>query len=1157
MQEAVPLRNFAAFPSAAGKGGVLWGIGLHSAEKKDMMEQDTQYHVIKPHMETEESVLFIADLHIHSRYSRATSREGDPEHLEMWARRKGIGLLGTGDFTHPAWRKELKEKLVPAEEGFYTLRRELCLDSGLSSPADAPRFVVSGEISSIYKKNGRVRKVHNVILLSGLEEADALACRLEEIGNIHSDGRPILGLDSRDLLEITLEVCPRAIFIPAHIWTPHFSLFGAFSGFDTIEECFEDLTPHIHALETGLSSDPPMNWRLSALDKYLLVSNSDAHSPSKLGREANIFDTERNYTAFAAALSGPQASGLAGTIEFFPEEGKYHFDGHRACRQCLAPSEAERANGRCPACGRKLTTGVLHRVEQLADREEGFVLHGARPYECLIPLPEVIGASTGCSAAGARTQARYEAMLRALGPEFAILRDIPPAEIEAVAGPCVAEGIRRMRRGDVKKNPGYDGEYGKIQLLEPEEIESLSGQLHFFSDAPSGREKKKSAAVLRAAVPKPETAREIHPASPAGAADELNEEQRAAVAAEEPAVAVVAGPGTGKTRTLVSRIVHLVLDLSVMPSNITAVTFTNKAAAEMRERLEKALGGKRLVREMTIGTFHSIGLRLLEEQGTAAVLADAEDAQAVAAEILEEQGMTLPPSRLLRAVSRRKNGLEPEGSVPPEAVEAYCRRLEETGRMDFDDILCRALELAEKVGGKPKRFTHLLVDEFQDINDLQYRLIRAWHPAEGLAPGEGSLFVIGDPDQAIYGFRGSDSRCFEKLSADYPALRRIRLVQNYRSAPAILRCALAAIDPNKPDGEERRLLPRQEENGPVRLLEAPDDFSEAIFIAKEINRIVGGMDMLDAQTLRTRSGSHGFSEIAVLYRTHRQAEALETCLKKEGIPYVVNGREPLLSEKPVRIALAFFRSLLEPADKEALYTALTALDSGQAGDGRTDGGAGGRGRALHSFCRSETSFQQERRLHSPQEWAAGLPAPFARHEGARRWAELAVRYLPTVGTQRPDVLLDDWARVMSGEGEEPLLKLRNMALFHPTMLAFLHNLLTGEEGDLSRSGGKRYQADSVTLMTMHASKGLEFPIVFLCGLRKGVVPLEMPGRSADLAEERRLLYVGMTRAKEELLLLTGGELSPFLAALPQTDYERGRTLESPYPYGAKQLSLFD
>ena len=282
--------------------------------------------------------MYIGDLHIHSRYSRATSREATPEHLELWARKKGIDLVGTGDFTHPAWRQELEEKLEPDGTGLYVLREEYRIRNEGVTDRRKPRFAVTGEISSIYKKGGRVRKVHSVLILPDLETADRLARRLELIGNIHSDGRPILGLDCRDLLEILLETSPEGIYVPAHIWTPHFSLFGAFSGFDRIEDCFEDLTPYIHALETGLSSDPPMNWRVSALDRYRLISSSDAHSPSKLGREATLFSGELSWRGLHDAIQ--EGKGLAGTIEFFPEEGKYHFDGHRKCGVCISPQES-------------------------------------------------------------------------------------------------------------------------------------------------------------------------------------------------------------------------------------------------------------------------------------------------------------------------------------------------------------------------------------------------------------------------------------------------------------------------------------------------------------------------------------------------------------------------------------------------------------------------------------------------------------------------------------------------------------------------------------------------------------------------------------------------------------------------------------------------
>ena len=406
----------------------------------------------------------IADLHIHSRFSMATSKEGTPENLDFWARKKGISLIGTGDFTHPVWREELKERLVSEGNGLYRLRDEYVKEESRKFPGEGTRFVVSGEISSIYKKNGKTRKVHNVILLPGLEAADAMAQRLEKIGNIHSDGRPILGLDSHDLLEMMLDVCPEGILIPAHIWTPHFSVLGAKSGFDSVEECFEELAPYIHALETGLSSDPAMNWRISKLDRYQLVSNSDAHSPSKLGREANLLDIDCSYEGLYRAIQ--TGEGLEGTVEFFPEEGKYHFDGHRKCGVSLSPVEAERLGGICPVCGKKLTMGVDHRVEQLADRAEGFVRKDGKRYESLVPLPEVISTCMGYSAASKKVQGCFEQMIQTLGTEFDILRNVPSEDIKSCAGERIAEGIENVRTGNVKRIPGYDGEYGKIELFD-------------------------------------------------------------------------------------------------------------------------------------------------------------------------------------------------------------------------------------------------------------------------------------------------------------------------------------------------------------------------------------------------------------------------------------------------------------------------------------------------------------------------------------------------------------------------------------------------------------------------------------------------------------------------------------------------------------------
>lgn len=579
--------------------------------------------------------MYIGDLHIHSRYSRATSRDCTPEYLDLWARKKGIDMVGTGDFTHPAWREELKEKLEPAEDGLYTLKDEYRIMDAVAPDNRKPRFVLTGEISSIYKKNEKVRKVHSLLLLPGLEEADRLARRLELIGNIHSDGRPILGLDCRDLLEIMLETVPEGVYVPAHIWTPHFSMFGAFSGFDTIEECFEDMTPYIHALETGLSSDPPMNWRISALDSYQLISNSDAHSPAKLGREANLFQIPLSYGGLAEAIS--TGNGLEGTIEFFPEEGKYHFDGHRKCSLCISPSEAAAYGNICPVCGKKLTIGVLHRVEQLADREEDFVLSGAKPFESLVPLPEVIGACTGKSAASKKVLEQYESMLVKLGSEFEILRNIPVEDIKKAAGASVAEGIHRLREGKVERTPGFDGEYGTIKLLTLSEIDGLEGQLSFFME--EGIQEKKKAVgndtksdKISASAREQGSGSEIDKDAKEkdiirGNAEELHKNslspaQQEAVSVRDRAVAVIAGPGAGKTRTLISRICNLLEDRKIRPSEITAVTFTNKAAEEMRSRLEKLSGGKRISKELCIGTFHGICSKILGDRGEDFFVAD-------------------------------------------------------------------------------------------------------------------------------------------------------------------------------------------------------------------------------------------------------------------------------------------------------------------------------------------------------------------------------------------------------------------------------------------------------------------------------------------------------------------------------------------------------
>ena len=427
---------------------------------------------------------FYTDLHLHSHFSRATSKDLDLEHLTLWAQLKGIHVVGTADFLHPQWLKELKEKLEPAEEGFFRLKPSAASQAAQArvpkSCQGEVRFMLTVEISNIYKRLDRVRKVHNIVFVPDFAAAEKLQAKLGRIGNISSDGRPILGLDSRDLLEMVLETDPMSCLIPAHIWTPWFSVLGSKGGFDRVEDCFADLTRHIFAVETGLSSDPPMNWRLSQLDPFVLVSNSDAHSPPKLAREATIYDTEFSYPGIYRALSDPEDKGLIGTLEFFPEEGKYHYDGHRDCQTRMHPKETLKNKGLCPVCGREVTVGVMSRVEELADRAEGEKSKRWRPYCNLIPLPEIIAQARGTGVNSQGVNEIYWKMLAKLGNELFILQEADVKDIETVAGDLAARGIEEMRAGKVQIAAGYDGEYGTIELFARKDRASKEGQLTLF-----------------------------------------------------------------------------------------------------------------------------------------------------------------------------------------------------------------------------------------------------------------------------------------------------------------------------------------------------------------------------------------------------------------------------------------------------------------------------------------------------------------------------------------------------------------------------------------------------------------------------------------------------------------------------------------------------
>ncbi|MDP3741359.1 MAG: endonuclease Q family protein [bacterium] len=428
----------------------------------------------------------ISDLHIHSKYSRACSRDLIPQNLDKWGKIKGVNLMGTGDFTHPAWFKELKQALEPAESGFYRLKSSppapLPKGEGGGGPGEGGiRFVLTAEVSCIYSQGGRLRRVHHVLVLPSFAAVDKFNnALLKKGGKLASDGRPILGMNSKEVLKYLLDASPEGLMIPAHAWTPYFGIFGSKSGFDSVEECFEDMTKHIIAFETGLSSDPEMNWRVSSTDKFAIVSTSDAHSLARIGREAiamEIPESEFNYLELYRIIKEKDKERFKFTIEYFPEEGKYHLDGHANCKVACTPAQTKKYKGECPNCGKKLVVGVVSRVADLADRPEGFVPKNAIPQKHLVPLEEVLADCLDQGSKTKKVQEIYFKLIEAAGNEFAVILDMEIGEIRAIGGELIAEAVKRVREEKVHKTPGYDGVYGVIKMFTHEEREALGGKI--------------------------------------------------------------------------------------------------------------------------------------------------------------------------------------------------------------------------------------------------------------------------------------------------------------------------------------------------------------------------------------------------------------------------------------------------------------------------------------------------------------------------------------------------------------------------------------------------------------------------------------------------------------------------------------------------------
>lgn len=1023
---------------------------------------------------------FRADLHIHSRYSRATSKSLTPRNLAAWAKVKGLSVVGTGDFQHPGWLDELREHLEEDGSGLLRLKTE----NGLSReipwtegylPTQKTRFMLQTEISSIYKRGGKVRKVHNLVFVPTLDAAQRLSTKLDAVGNITSDGRPILGLDSRDLLEMVLELDPLAFLVPAHIWTPWFSMFGSKSGFDRIEDCFGDLSQHIFALETGLSSDPEMNWHLSVLDRFRLISNSDAHSGEKLGREANIFSGEMSYETILGALRG---EGLGrkflGTLEFFPEEGKYHLDGHRKCGVIMEPDETRSRGGICPVCNKPLTVGVLNRVMELADREAPQKPAGQPGYTSLIPLRELMSEVLGCGPATKKVSTLYRRAMSRLGSEMTILQDAPSEDIAKVSPP-LAEAVLRMRAGKVLKSPGFDGQYGVIHVFsENEQAEMRQGK--FLIRMPQNA--KKAPLPIKDAITPSK-------ASPTGGSYErpviFNSAQQQAIDAGPGPVLVMAGPGTGKTQTLMGRIERL-LEQGENPRHLLAVTFTQRAAAEMRERLSRLEGGPAALPRAD--TLHALAFEYWTNAYNESPVIMSEEA---AFKVYAECNPELTGAKRKQAWNRlnlSRENLQGPGT-DDEAFHRYTKKKEYWNLVDYTDLLEFFLEQIQ-AGIYTCPFTHVLVDEVQDLSPLQIAVVTSLAGEQGKG-----FFAIGDPRQSIYSFRGAVPDVTAVLRKKWPALETVSLRENYRSAPTVLQLS-AALFPKAPS-----LRPNLDIPGEAYFFSAPDAARESAWIGERIRKLIGGTSL-------TLTDSHEETQspgdIAVLVRLKSLIPPLARTLDRVGVPFTVPAQEAFWREPRVQAILTAAASFLGMA----LHNGSGDIDTGtsDAGDETEVDGVEipekilARGpQGLSAFLEDVRPFDQ---MFFKSRAFRQLKQGFVDHGG---WTGLL-----------------NWVNMRS-ELEEV-----------------------------------SHKAEKVQIMSIHAAKGLEFQTVFMPALEDGFMPFAgmdfLSGKvgnnpeKPDEAEERRLFYVGLTRAKSALYLshatrreLYGSRLmlppSRFLEELPQ------------------------
>ena len=938
------------------------------------------------------------------------------------------------------------------------------------------------EISSIYKRGGKVRKVHNLVYMPNLDAVKRFNEKLAQVGNLASDGRPILGLDSRDLMDMVLDTHPQAFLVPAHIWTPWFSLFGSKSGFDSIRECFGDYAEEIFAMETGLSSDPEMNWTWSELDRIRLISNSDAHSGEKLGREANLFRGEISYEGIYRSLRG---EGLGhkflGTVEFFPEEGKYHMDGHRKCGVSMDPHETIARDGICPVCGKPVTVGVYNRILELADREEPVQPTGAPGFSSLIPLKEILSEVLGVGAGSKKVNELYMKLILDFGNELDILQRAPAEELSRYS--ChLAEGLTRMRDGQVIRKAGFDGEYGVISVFsEKERAEIKSGGTLIHIPRPEARPDPGETATCPA-MPKP---------NPTEQPIDFNAAQRAAINAGPGPVLVLAGPGTGKTQTLMGRIERLI-DEGVNPKRILALTFTRRAAQELRDRL-KGLRGEGADMPQA-GTLHSLCFDYWKHAYSETPIVVPE---AAAKKLFAEVNPEFAGKNLDYYWNKYILAREQLAGLPDDLADAHISYGNQKNHWDLVDYTDLLEFMLEQAGAPTFRmpYSHVLVDEVQDLTPLQLAVIK------GIAgeTGEG-VFCIGDPKQSIYGFRGAVSDVETHLKGLWPDMAPITLTDNYRSGQSILDGA-GNLFPDSP-----KLTARKDIKATMHLFEAPDGLREATWISDKIKGLIGATShsIVDEEG----AGDLAPGDIAVLVRFKALIPIIEKALKRAGVPVSTPELEGFWQEP--RVA-----SILKAAEQFLGMTLSGAEDVVEVPDHILAKGPVGLAAFLNETPPFDQFFWESRQFKE-------LKKEFDRRGG---WQGLV-----------------NWVSLQT-------------------------------ELELVRKS-----AEKVQIMTLHAAKGLEFEAVFLPSCEEGILPFAgmdlltatvtlTPGRGQRFPEERRLMYVGMTRARRNLYIsfaktrqLYGKTLN-----LPQSRYLREipehlltkSTLAARKVTKEKQLGLLD